>query len=172
MEQARIGPAELAAADQGLTALLEAYEAALEDLRFALPAAQVRALLIIDRTGPLNLRQLAAALAASASAASRLCDWMEAADLVRREPAAASRREIVLAVTEVGRRLADWIRDSRRSVLEEMLVDMPAARRADLASGLAELAAGCPRPRQLTNPATQAWSPRGASSPTGTARCT
>jgi len=90
----------------------------------------------------MNLRQLAAELGASASAASRLCDRMEAADLLTRERAAASRREIDLVVTEVGRRLADWIRHQRCSVLDGVLQSMSPDGRRALARGLAELASG------------------------------
>ncbi len=60
--------------------------------------AQLRALLTIERAGRLNLNKLAAALGASASAASRLCDRMEAAGLLSRDRA-VSRREIVLVPT-------------------------------------------------------------------------
>ena len=66
--------------------------------------AQVRALLILDRAGSLNLDRLARALGVSASAAARLCDRMEAAGLLTCGRAAASRREIVLLVTGSGRR--------------------------------------------------------------------
>ena len=36
---------------------------------------------------------------------------MQAAGLLTRDRAAASRREILLVPTESGRRLADWVRD-------------------------------------------------------------
>jgi len=133
---------DMASVEKGLAVLVEAYDNGLADLRFALPAVQIRALLIIERAGNMNLRQLAAELGASASAASRLCDRMEAADLLTRERAAASRREIDLVVTEVGRRLADWIRHQRCGVLDGVLQSMSPDGRRALARGLAELASG------------------------------
>ena len=125
--------------ETGLALLIEASERAVEDL--AVPPAQIRALLIIDRAGSLNLSRLAESLGASASAASRLCDRIQAAGLLTRDRAAASRREIVLFPTESGRRLADWVRGRRRAALGDMLQAMSPDGREALAQGLRELAA-------------------------------
>jgi DNA-binding MarR family transcriptional regulator len=133
--------ADADAAEAGLTALLEASEKAVEDLGSTVPPAQLRALLILDRAGGLNLSRLAAQLGASASATSRLCDRMQAADLLIRERATGSRREIALQPTESGRRLAAWIRQQRRAVLDSLLATMSPDSRAALLHGLSELAA-------------------------------
>lgn len=133
---------DVGSAESGLTALLEASERAVEELGSTVPPAQLRALLIVVRAGGLNLNMLAAALGASASATSRLCDRMQAADLLTRDRAADSRREIVLLPTESGRRLADWVRLQRRAVLGSLLEAMSPAGRQALARGLTELAAG------------------------------
>jgi DNA-binding MarR family transcriptional regulator len=129
------------AAEAGLAALLETSEKAVEELGSTVPPAQLRALLILDRSGGLNLSRLAAQLGASASATSRLCDRMQAADLLTRERAAGSRREIVLLPTDSGRRLAAWIRQQRRAVLDSLLATMSPDGRAALLRGLRELAA-------------------------------
>jgi DNA-binding MarR family transcriptional regulator len=131
------GPAEI-----GLSVLLEAYERAVEELGSAIPPAQLRALLIIQRAGSLNLRRLATALGASDSATSRLVDRMQAAGLLTRDRAAASRREIVLVPTESGRRLAEWVRAQRRAVIEQTLQAMTPDGREALLRGLEELGAG------------------------------
>ena len=125
------GQLDVSSAETGLTMLLEACERAVEELGSAVPPAQMRALMIIDRTGSLNLSLLAAALGASASATSRLCDRMQAAGLLTRDRAAASRREIVLLPTESGRRLAQWVQGRRRAALSDVLQTMSptAARR-------------------------------------------
>jgi DNA-binding MarR family transcriptional regulator len=133
------GQLDVASAELGFTALLETWESAVEELGCAVPAAQVRALLIVDRAGSLNLSRLAQALGASASATSRLCGRMEAAGLLTRERAAASRREMVLLVTWAGRRLAGWVRARRRAVLGHVLQSMSSDGRAALARGLREL---------------------------------
>ncbi len=137
------GQLGLETAETGLTVLLEAWERAVEEVGAAVPPAQLRALLIIERTGSLNLNKLAAALGASASATSRLCDRMEAAGLLTRDRA-ASRREIVLVPTQAGDRLAAWVRDQRRAALAEVLRAMSRDGRAALTRGLDELAARAP----------------------------
>jgi DNA-binding MarR family transcriptional regulator len=136
------GQWDIICAEAGLAALLEASERAVEELGSAVPPVQLRALLIIDRAGGLNLSKLASALGASASATSRLCDRMEVADLLTRDRAAGSRREIVLRPTGAGARLAEWVRLRRRAVLGDLLLAMSPAGREALARGLSELAAG------------------------------
>jgi DNA-binding MarR family transcriptional regulator len=135
------GQLVVAPVERGLNVLLEACERAVEGIGSSVPAVQLRALLIIDRAGTLNLNQLAKGLGASASASSRLCDRMAAAGLLSRERAAGSRREIVLVLTESGRRLAEWVREQRRGALDELLGAMGADGREALVSGLRELAA-------------------------------
>jgi len=127
-------------AERGLTALVEAAERAVEKISSSVPPAQLRALLIIDRVGGLNLNKLAAQVGASASATSRLCDRMEVAGLLTRDRAVGSRREIVLLLTESGRRLAEWVRDQRRAALAELLQAMSPEGREALVRGLGELA--------------------------------
>jgi DNA-binding MarR family transcriptional regulator len=134
------GEVDVSSAEAGLAVLLEACERSLEELGAAVPPAQMRALLIIGGKGSLNLSRLAEALGASASAASRLVDRMQAAGLLTRDRAAASRREIVLVPTESGRRLAEWVRGRRRAALGEVLQRMTPDGREALARGLQELA--------------------------------
>lgn len=134
------GRLDLARVESGMTALLEACERAVEAIGSAVPPVQLRALLIIDKSGSLNLNRLAAALGASASATSRLCDRMQAAGLVTRDRTAASRREIAVLTTEAGRRLADWVRAQRRDVIGRVLNGMSPDGREALAHGLDELA--------------------------------
>ncbi len=133
---------ELGSAESGLSVLLEACERAVEEIGAAVPPVQLRALLVIDRAGSLNLSGLAGLLGASASAASRLCDRMQAAGLVSRDRAVLSRREIVVVPTESGRRLAEWVRGRREAALADLLDGMTEAGRAALTQGLGELAAG------------------------------
>ena len=136
------GEVDVSSAEAGLAVLLEACERSLEEVGAAVPPAQMRALLIIESAGSLNLSRLALALGASASAASRLVDRMQLADLLTRDRAAASRREIVLVPTESGRRLAEWVRGRRRAALGEVMQAMTPDGRAALARGLRELAVG------------------------------
>jgi DNA-binding MarR family transcriptional regulator len=132
---------DVGSAERGLTALVEAAERAVEKISSSVPPAQLRALLIIDRVGSLNLNKLAAQVGASASATSRLCDRMEVAGLLTRDRAVGSRREIVLLLTESGRRLAEWVREQRRAALSDLLQAMSPEGREALVRGLGELAA-------------------------------
>jgi DNA-binding MarR family transcriptional regulator len=128
--------------EKGLAMLIEASERAVEEAGSSVPPAQIRALLVIDRAGSLNLTRLAEALGASQSAASRLCDRIVAAGLLSRDRTAVSRREVVLFPTESGRRLAEWVRGRRRAALGDVLEAMSPDGREALAKGLRELAAG------------------------------
>jgi DNA-binding MarR family transcriptional regulator len=130
---------DVAAAERGLAVLLEACERAVEEIGSTVPSAQQRALLIIEQAGSMNLNSLAKALASTPSATSRLADRMQAAGLLTRDRAAASRREIVLLPTESGRQLAEWVRAQRRAALEQVLSTMSPAARSDLVTGLVQL---------------------------------
>ena len=132
---------EVGSVEGGLNVLLEACERAVEGIGSSVPSVQLRALLIIDGAGALNLNQLARGLGASASASSRLCDRMAAAGLLSRERAEGSRREIVLVLTESGRRLAGWVREQRRGALDDLLAAMGAEGREALMRGLRSIAA-------------------------------
>jgi DNA-binding MarR family transcriptional regulator len=136
---------EADAAETGLTVLLEACDRAVEEIGSAVPAAQLRALLTIAQAGSLNLNRLARALGSSASATSRLADRMQAAGLLTRDRAAASRREIVLLPTESGRQLAEWVSRRRGAALGQLLESMSPDGREGLMRGLAELAAQAER---------------------------
>ena len=128
------GHLDVAFAEMKLAALVETWDSSVEELGCAVPAAQLRALLVIDREGRLNLARLARALGASPSATRRLCDRMTVAGLLAREPTPASRRETVLHATE------SWVRARRRDVLRRAVQPMSAAGRDGLARGLRELA--------------------------------
>lgn len=136
---------DLGPAGNGLAVLLEASERAIEQLGVSYPSAQVRALLIVDRAGSMNLSGLAGALRATASAASRLCDRMQAAGLLSRDRAAVSRREIVLVPTQAGRQLAQSVRDSHRAALRSVLQRLSQEGQDALVRALSELAAAQPR---------------------------
>lgn len=128
-----------AAADAGMAVLLEACERAVEELGSSVPPAQLRALLVISQAGSMNLSRLAGALGASASAASRLCDRMQAAGLLKRDRAAFSRREILLVPTESGRRLAGWVAGQRHAALADLLESLSEHGQEALITALAEL---------------------------------
>ncbi|MFD3656469.1 MarR family winged helix-turn-helix transcriptional regulator [Streptomyces sp. NPDC058620] len=101
-----------------------------------LSALQLEALLITRRKPGTNLTRLADEVGAAPPAVSRLCDRLEAAGLLRREPGRTSRREIGLVLTAAGHELIDALLARRYARFGEVLSRMPSAERADLLTGL------------------------------------
>jgi DNA-binding MarR family transcriptional regulator len=129
-----------------ITRLSERWDSAIGELGISIPDTQLRALLIIDDSGALSPSRLAAALGMTMPGVSRLCDRMAASGLLTRKLAADTRREITLATTAAGQRLAVWIRGRRRAVLARELRSMSADGRRALARGLGELGRLRPNP--------------------------
>jgi DNA-binding MarR family transcriptional regulator len=139
---------DLAMAENALSALNDAWDAAIDELGSTVPPTQLRALLAIAATAPVSLTALAGRLRASTSAASRLCDRLQQAGMIARHPGQPDRRGVLLSLTPAGYQLAAWVREQRRASLAAILAGMtPAARRA-LIDGLRQLppAAGPPAP--------------------------
>ncbi len=102
------------------------------------PATQLRVLFIVRQRGGINLSGLAAELGALLSSASRLCDRLEAAGLIVRDPGQQSRREITIRLSADGEALLDRVRQHRQNELLRVLSEMPAPARAALLSGLTQ----------------------------------
>ncbi|WP_103937509.1 MarR family transcriptional regulator [Thermomonospora echinospora] len=103
--------------------------------REVIPATQLRVLLIVERHGDINLSGLAAELGALPSSASRLCDRLEAAGLLVRDPG-RDRRAISLRLSQDGRLLLDRLREQRRQELGRVLARMAPAAQIALLTGL------------------------------------
>ncbi|WP_338692975.1 MarR family winged helix-turn-helix transcriptional regulator [Streptomyces sp. Q6] len=97
---------------------------------------QLQALLAARAEPHINLRALAEAVGAAPPAASRLCDRLEAAGLLRRGPAPAGRREIGLTLTTQGHDVLDTVGVRRDELFGAVLSRMPDAARQDLLTGL------------------------------------
>jgi DNA-binding MarR family transcriptional regulator len=108
-----------------------------ESLDVRVSPTQLRALTAVGRYGELNLSQLAEALGALPSSASRLCDRLEAAGLLTRDTGRASRRAVSLRLTPEGEALLEQARTRRQEQIAQVLDAMSPAARADLAQGLA-----------------------------------
>jgi DNA-binding MarR family transcriptional regulator len=135
---------DLAVAEDALSALNQAWEAAIDATGSTVPPAQLRAVLAIATAAPVSLTALARRLRASVSAASRLCDRLQQAGLIARDPSAPDRRGVLLSLTPAGASLAAWVREQRQASLAAILAGMtPAARRA-LIDGLCGLPAAAP----------------------------
>jgi DNA-binding MarR family transcriptional regulator len=127
-----------AAVESASAALLLALGRAEEAVLPRVSVSQLRALLIIDSHEKTNLSQLADELGAIPSSASRLCDRLVAAGLIRRRAGATDRREVELSPTAEGQRLIDELRECRRTELGRVLGSMSAEGRRALLVGLQE----------------------------------
>jgi DNA-binding MarR family transcriptional regulator len=134
---------ELAIVEAGFTRVWARWERAMEKIGGAVPAGQLRALLLIDDAGVLPAGRLAVALGLSASRTRSLCDLMENAGLLAYGVGLASDSGLgtTLEVTAAGQRLAAWIRNERRAVVADELETLSSAGRLALVSGLTELTA-------------------------------
>jgi DNA-binding MarR family transcriptional regulator len=103
-------------------------------------AAQLRVLGVVDQAGSVNLTQLAVALHTAPSSASRLCDRLEAADLLRRTADERDRREVWLVLTPTARRLLDDLGRQRQETIAAVLRRMSQDDCAALLQGLSAFA--------------------------------
>ncbi|MGW7194589.1 MarR family winged helix-turn-helix transcriptional regulator [Streptomyces chryseus] len=138
----RAGPPEDPLHDQAVQVaeaaetVVAAWQQASHGTSPRLSALQLEALLITRGEPGINLTRLAREVGATPPAVSRLCDRLEAAGLLRREPGRSSRREIGLALTAAGNELVEALLARRHARFREVLSHMPPAERADLLNGL------------------------------------
>lgn len=115
------------------------WERALAELGTTLTPVQLRALLTIDRSGPLSLNALAQELRASPSSASKVCDRLQQAGFITRKAAHHDRRGVELALSRAGSGLVRWVHARHRERLASFIDEMDDADRAALITGLREL---------------------------------
>ncbi|HEY4569800.1 MAG TPA: MarR family transcriptional regulator [Kribbella sp.] len=105
-----------------------------------LSVLQTRVLLAIDRHGPVNLGELAAALDLSLPSASRLVTRLVDDRLVLRRVPDHDRRLLLLTLSARGRSTLTRLRTVRRREIEDILAKMPPADRTALVQGLSSFA--------------------------------
>jgi DNA-binding MarR family transcriptional regulator len=110
--------------------------------------AQFRALVIVASRGSVSLGELATSAGLNLSTASRMCDRMVGMNLLHRAEDPANRRQLVLTLTDPGRRIVSRVTRRRRAAIEPMLRKLPKARRTQLAGLLTELAAAAGEPAE------------------------
>jgi DNA-binding MarR family transcriptional regulator len=102
---------------------------------------QFRALVVLTRSAPVTVGDLAEALDIHPSTATRLCDRLEGKGLARRHAAISpDRRETAVRLTARGRRLAARVTGRRRRDLAAIAAAMPPADRARAIDGLRSFA--------------------------------
>jgi DNA-binding MarR family transcriptional regulator len=112
---------------------------------------QFRALVIVASRRAVSLGELATSAGLNLSTASRMCDRLVGMNLLHRTEDPANRRQLVLTLTDQGRRIVSRVTRRRRAAIEPMLRKLPKARRALLVELLEELASasGVPAERDL-----------------------
>lgn len=118
--------------------------------RVTLP--QLRALVLVASQGPLNLSALAEAMGVHPSNASRACDRLVAAGLLRRTASALDRRNLALELTEEGQAMIDELVDNRRKAIARVLGAVPDSRRKALVNAMRTFGAAAGE-----TPARTAW---------------
>jgi DNA-binding MarR family transcriptional regulator len=97
---------------------------------------QLRVLVLVASHGTLNLNALAQAMGIHPSNATRACDRLVAAGLLKRRDSEADRRNLVLELTDQGRQLVESIVARRRAAIAAVLARVPAHRRRSLVTAM------------------------------------
>ncbi len=118
-------------------------------------SAQLRALVTVRKEGGTTVSELAAALNALPSSATRLCDRLVAAGLIERLPDVTNRRFHTVSLTPAGEDLLRELDQFRTRCVSEILALMPETERDDLVRGLASFARHAQEAPCLVGPA---WS--------------
>lgn len=101
---------------------------------------QVRALVVLSTRGPTTAGALAEALGVHPSSLTRLVDRLERRRLVRRQPGAADRRAVVVAVTPQGSDLVRRMTAARARELAAILDRLAPSDRAVVIDALSRFA--------------------------------
>ncbi|GAA1536140.1 hypothetical protein GCM10009730_51670 [Streptomyces albidochromogenes] len=100
-------------------------------------ASQLRALYVLEHSRSINVRTLSDTLGLAPSSVSRLCDRLQRLGFVERIPSSASRREVELRLTNLGKSYLNDLRTRHEAALVEVISSMAPATRAALVEGLA-----------------------------------
>lgn len=135
-------PAPRSDFDAALDALLLASRAVVGIAARTLPEdsdvslVQFRALVLLERDGPLKAGTLADLLNVSPSTVTGLCDRLATRELVVRQPAPSSRREVVVELAPTGKALVDSAIAARRLEMARILRKIPPTRLTSMVESL------------------------------------
>jgi DNA-binding MarR family transcriptional regulator len=111
-----------------------AHSLAVADAKVTLP--QLRVLVMVQDSGPLNMSAVATGLGVNPSNASRTCDRLVRGGLLDRREDPDDRRNVVLTLTGAGRRLVSSMLRQRAAIFAEVVDRMAPEGRSHLAVGL------------------------------------
>ncbi len=131
----------------------------LADVEDTVTLTQFRTLVVLATRGELNLNRLAEALGVRPSTAVRSIDRLVGAGLVTRRENPATRREVVLDLTDDGGRVVHEVTERRRAAITDILARMPARQRGALVSAFEAFtqAAGEPSAGRFESEAPLGW---------------
>ncbi len=129
----------------------------LADVEDTVTLTQFRTLVVLDSHGVINLNRLADLLAVNSSTAMRMIDRLLVAELVTRQENPANRREVLLDLTDEGRRLVQQVSDSRRAEIARIVKAMPAGERSELVNALRAFADAAGEPEAAETLARLGW---------------
>ncbi|MCX2948867.1 MarR family winged helix-turn-helix transcriptional regulator [Lentzea sp. NEAU-D7] len=101
---------------------------------------QFRVLVVLQSRGPMKLTTLAEFLGVNPSTATRTVDRLLALEMVARQPNPASRREVVIELTESGKKLVRDVTRRRRAGIRKIVERMPEDHRQGLIDALTAFA--------------------------------
>jgi len=140
---ARVADATLAASRALLGVVARSVVATLDVV--SLP--QFRVLVVLSSAGPTRMGAVAERMGVIPSTFSRFIDRMVAGGWVERSASPDSRREVLLELTESGRRLVDDVTERRRSDIFAILSTMTPDQRAALQHALQAFADAAGEPQ-------------------------
>jgi DNA-binding MarR family transcriptional regulator len=97
---------------------------------------QFRALVVLAENGAVNLSGLAASLGVNPSTAMRMVDRLESIGMVARTGNPENRREVILRLSDAGRRTVDDVTERRRAEIAAIVAKLPADQRIGLVTAL------------------------------------
>ncbi len=118
--------------------------------------AQFRVLVVLASAGPQRVADLASALDAEPSTATRLCDRLARKKLVRRQRLTTDRRTVQVLLGEAGQRLVDEVAERRRTEVAKILRRVPTANQEQLIEVLRSFNGAA---KEGSAPATNGWAP-------------
>jgi DNA-binding MarR family transcriptional regulator len=107
----------------------------------ALTIPQFRVLVVLRMQGPMKLTSLAEHLSVNPSTATRMVDRLVTTGLINRQTNPASRRELMVALTEMGTTVVDEVTRRRRNEIARIVSRMTPTTRKDLIHALSAFTA-------------------------------
>lgn len=118
----------------------------LAEVEDTITVTQFRTLVVLDSREEINLSSLADLLSVTSSTAMRMINRLLTVGMVTRRDNPTNRREVLLGVTEEGRRLVRQVTAKRREEITRIVADMPRTRREELVMAMRAFAEAAREP--------------------------